>query len=460
MPFRVTNLPDQSRDGLPNPQRFLAFLTVAVVLFFAVLDEAVVNVALPLLRQQFDAAPADVFWVVNAYRLAVIMVLLPVAALGDTLGYRRVYLSGIALFATGSLLCGFSQSLPMLVAARAIQGLGAAGIMGINIALVRFIYPRDMLGRAVGNTAAIIAISSATGPSIAGAILSVAPWQALFFINVPFALCAFLMGMRTLPRTPGTGMRIDVASAAIAAVTFGLLILGVNALSEGGGVAWPLALITLSVVFGFFFVRSQLRKTTPMLPVDLLQKPVFALSATTSVLSFSAQAMALTSLPFYLHDVLGHSAAETGLLMTPLPIGTAIAAFVSGRLADLWPPGQLAAVGLAIFSAGLAALALLGAEASSLDIAWRMALTGFGFGIFQAPNNKVLIASAPRERSGGAGAIQSTGRLLGQSLGVSVLAIVFGLAPNTAVTIGLSLAATLAALGVIPSAFRRVEAHQ
>ena len=368
----------QVQDGLPNPQRLLAFVTVSIVLFLAVLDEAVVNVALPLMAADLHATPGDALWIINAYRLAVVMVLLPVAALGDSLGYRRVYLGGIALFTAASLLSALAPSLEVLVAARVLQGLGAAGIMGINIALVRFIFPHAMLGRAVGNVAVVVAVSSAAGPSVAGVILSVAPWPALFLVNIPIGIVALIVGYRTLPVTPGSRRPIDVKSALFAALTFGLLIIGVNGLSETNGLVWGLGLIGLAIVLGSVFARSQLQKTAPMLPVDLLRMPVFALSATTSMLAFAAYALALASLPFYLHDVLRHSPAVTGLLMTPLPIATAIAASISGRLADRLAPGRLAALGLSIFAIGLACLALIPADASNLDIVWRMALTGFG----------------------------------------------------------------------------------
>ena len=447
----------QVQDGLPNPQRILAFVTVSIVLFLAVLDEAVVTVALPLMAKDLHASPADALWIINAYRLAIVMVLLPVAALGDSLGYRRVYLSGIALFTAASLVSALAPSLEILVAARVLQGFGAAGIMGINIALVRFIFPQAMLGRAVGNVAVVVAVSSAAGPSVAGVILSIAAWPALFLVNIPIGIVALIVGFKTLPVTPGSGRPIDVKSALFAAVTFGLLIIGVNALAEGGQLLWGFAFIGLATVIGAVFARSQLKLTFPMLPVDLLKMPVFALSATTSMLAFGAYALALASLPFYLHDVLKHSAAETGLLMTPLPIATAAAAMISGRMADRLAPGKIAAGGLLVFSIGLAFLAFLPFDATNLDIVWRTALAGFGFGIFQAPNNKVMIGSAPRSRSGGASAIQSTARLLGQSIGVALLAIVLGTQIESAFSIGLGIAACLAAAGILPSALRRFE---
>ncbi|GGD86394.1 multidrug MFS transporter [Aureimonas endophytica] len=445
------------QDGLPQPQRSFAFATVALALFVAVLDSAVANIALPPITRELNIRPVDAIWVVNAYQLAVTMVLLPLASLGEIVGYRRVYLGGLGLFTLASLGCALSDSLPALVAARALQGLGAAGVMSINIALVRFIFPHAMIGRAVGYVAMMVGVSSAAGPSIAGAILAVAPWQALFLINLPIGLLALVVGAMTLPATPRAKRRFDLVSAVLSAATFGLAISGVNGLGHSEGLAIAVGQIAAGIVIGIVFVRHQLRQPAPMLPVDLLRLPIFALSAVTSVCSFSAQAMAFVSLPFFLHDGLGRSASETGLLMTPWPIATATAAFITGRLADRFDPAKLCAVGLALFSAGLVSLALLPAAPSDADLIWRLVLAGFGFGVFQTPNNKVLITSAPRERSGGASGIQSSARLVGQSMGVAVLAVIFGLLPDYRTEAALWLAAALAAAGVLPSWLRRTD---
>ncbi|MCW4115031.1 MFS transporter [Aurantimonas sp. MSK8Z-1] len=443
------------QDGLPQPQRSLAFCTVGIALFVAVLDNAVVNVALPPITQEMGIRPVDAVWVVNAYQLVITILLLPLASLGEIWGYRRVYLSGLAIFTLASLACALSSTLPMLIAARALQGLGAAGIMSINIALVRFIFPQAILGRAVGTTAMIVGVAAAAGPSIAGFILSFTSWPALFLVNVPLGFIALFVGWRTLPVTPRANRRFHWVSAILSALTFGLVISGVDALGHNQSLALAVGEIGVGLAVGVYFVRHQLRMEAPMLPVDLLATPIFALSATTSVLSFGAQAISFVTLPFLLHDSLGYSPAETGFLFTPWPIATAIAAFVSGRLADRVNAGKLAALGLFLMSAGLVSLLFLPAQPADIDLAWRLALAGFGFGIFQTPNNKVLISSAPRERSGGASGIQSTARLVGQSLSVAMLAAIFGLVPSHQIEVALGLAAALAAAGILPSYLRR-----
>jgi DHA2 family multidrug resistance protein-like MFS transporter len=438
-------------DGLPQPQRAFAFLTIAIALIMAVLDSAIVNVALPIIAHELHATPAEAIWVVNAYQLAIIVSLLPLASLGDSLGYRTVYWGGLAVFTISSLICALSTSLPMLALARVAQGFGAAGITSVNIALVRFIYPQAQLGRGVGKVALVVAVSSAAGPSVGATILSVASWHWLFLVNVPLGAVALIAAARSLPRTPASGHRLDLLSVLLNAIAFGLLIVGVDQLGQSGGVWTALAAFAGAAAAGFWLTRRQLAERYPLLPIDLLRLPVFALSMATSIASFASQALAL---PFYFEDTLHRSETATGLLMTPSPLAIALIAPIAGRLADRRPPGKLASIGLVVLSAGFALTAILPAKPSAVDIVWRLALCGLGFGFFQSPNNKLIISSAPRERSGGASGIQSTGRLVGQSLGTAIMAVIFSLAPSGQTEIALFIAAGLSCAGAVASALR------
>ncbi|AXE91669.1 MFS transporter [Paraburkholderia sp. DD10] len=445
---------DSAESGLPIPQRYWAMLVIALALTLAVLDSAIANVALPTIARNLRASAAGSIWIVNAYQLAITISLLPLASLGDRIGYRRIYLGGLMLFTIASLGCALSTSLPMLALARVVQGFGAAGIMSVNTALVRMIYPRTQLGRGIAINAMVVAVSSAVGPTVASGVLAVAAWPWLFAINVPIGIAAIVGGFKALPLNPGHESPYDYLSAVMNAFVFGLLIFALDGLGHGERRGYVVLEVLAAVVIGYFFVRRQLTQAAPLLPIDLLRIPVFALSIGTSVCSFCAQMLAFVSLPFLLQDTLGLSQVETGLLMTPWPAVIIVAAPIAGVLADKVSSGWLGGVGLATLTAGLLLLATLGAHPEPMQIAWRMALCGVGFGIFQSPNNRTILASAPRERSGGASGMLGTARLTGQTLGAALVALIFGVAPHHGPTVALYVAAGFSALAAVVSMMR------
>ena len=442
------------QDGLPVPQRYWSILAIGLAITMAVLDSSLANVALPTISRDFRVDPADAIWIVNAYQLAIVVSLLPFASLGEIIGYAFVYRIGLAIFVVASAACSMADTLPELIASRALQGLGGAGIMSINAALVRFTYPSRLVGRGVGINAAVVAISAAAGPSVAAAILSVGPWQWLFAINIPLGLGTLALATFVLPQTATVSRSFDFISAGLNALTFGLVIGGVDLLTRSARPLLGFGLLALGVASGVGLGLRELNRPHPLLPLDLLRIPIFALSVGTSVCSFCAQMLALVSLPFYFDGTLKRSAVEIGLLLTPWPIAVGIVGPIVGSLADRFSAAILGAAGLVVFAAGLAALATLPNGASNPDILWRMGLCGLGFGMFQAPNNRTMILSSPSNRAGAAGGMLATARLTGQTAGATVVAILFALLPARAETIALGLAACLAAGGAIASLLR------
>jgi DHA2 family multidrug resistance protein-like MFS transporter len=440
-------------DGLPVPRRYWAALAIGLALTLAVLDSAIANVALPTIARDLNATAAASIWVVNAYQLAIVVSLLPLAALGEIVGYRKVYQAGLVLFTVASLGCALSRSMDMLALARIAQGFGAAGIMAINGALVRHTYPHARLGQAVGINAMVVAVSAALGPTVASGILAVAPWPWLFGVNVPIGVLAIIVASLALPHTPTADRRFDWKSALLNAATFGLLISGAEVWGRGFPLAGAIQ-IAVGMAAGALLMMRELPRPAPLVPFDLLRIPIFGLSVATSICSFTAQMLAYVSLPFYFQTVLGRSAVETGLLMTPWPVAVAVAAPVAGRLADRWPAGLLGGIGLAILSAGLTLLAFLPAHAQTLDIVWRMAVCGLGFGIFQSPNNRAMMAAAPRRRAGAAGGMLATARLIGQTAGAAGVAIIFRIQGRESTNVTLFAAAAVAALAAAVSMTR------
>ena len=431
-----------------------ALLAILLAASLATLDMGFVNVALPAIAVDVHATPAASVWVVNAYQLAIVATLLPFAALGDRLGPRRIYMGGIALFTLGSLVCALASTLPWLVAARGVQGVGAGALMSVNLALIRLVYPMERLGRGVGINAFVVGVAFSIGPPLASLLLSVASWSWLFLVNVPLGMLALVLAWPSLPGAPRPGHRFDPLAAVLAAVAFAALILAMGWAAHRE--PWPrtAGMLALAVVVGALLLRRQRGNPAPMLPVDLLRRPAFALSAFTSFASFTAQGLAFVSLPFYFERVLHRDAIQTGFLMTPWALIVAIAAPIAGRLSDRYPPGLLGGIGLALLAAGLASLAALQPGASVLDIGVRMAVCGAGFGMFQSPNLRALMAGAPPERAGGASGVVAMARLIGQTTGAALVALCLGWGGVIGSTWALLLAAGFAALAAASSAAR------
>ncbi|HVY16145.1 MAG TPA: MFS transporter [Rhodopila sp.] len=448
---------DASTDGVPMPQRLWAILTIALGLTLAVLDGGIANVALPTIAREVNTSPANSIWVVNAYQLAVTISLLPLSSLGEIYGYRRIYQYGFVLFTCASLACAMSSSLATLTAARVLQGFGAAGIMSVNSALIRFIYPRRWIGRGVGLNATVGSIASALGPSVAAAILSVAPWPWLFAVNVPLGVLGAIIALRALPDTPRSGIRFDGASAALQAIAFGTLLFAVSEMGHGDSWRHVSVELVVAAVAGGVLVFRQLSRTAPMLPVDLFRIPLFALSVASSICSFIAQAIGQVSLPFLFQHHFSLDQVMTGLLMTPWPLVVAVIAPFAGRLADRYPAGLLGGCGMTVMGLGLLAMSLLPEHPTTLDIVWRMTVCGLGFGFFNTPNNRAIITSAPPLRTGGASGMQATARLLGQSMGAALVALIFTAFPDNGPVVALSVAAVAAGVAAAVS-FSRLAA--
>lgn len=419
-------------------RRAMGALMLAVAL--ASLDTAIANTALPSIGADLHAAPAASVWIINAYQLAMVATLLPFAALGDIIGHRRIYISGIAVFTLASLACALSPTLGALTAARAVQGIGASAIMSVNAALIRFLFPPHRLGRGVGMNALVVGVSFAVGPTVASLILSAGTWPWLFGVNVPLGVVALVFALPALPHTAKGKYAFDPVAALLNVIAFAALIFALGESAQRANFMEVGIAAAVALVFGALLIRREAGHPAPMLPVDLFRRPVFALSAVTAVCSFAAQGLAFVALPFYFETVLMRSQVETGFLMTPWSVVVAAAAPIAGRLSDRYPPGLLGAIGLAILSAGMASLALMPAHPGVLDICVRMVICGAGFGFFQSPNLKAIMSSAPPERSGGASGIIATSRLLGQTTGAALVALCFGIAgrhgPTLAVTIG------------------------
>jgi DHA2 family multidrug resistance protein-like MFS transporter len=439
-------------DGLPTPRRYVAMTAVLAAIVLVVLDAAIANLALPTIAGSLGVASGPSVWVVTAYQLAIVMFLLPAGAAGERFGYRGVFMAGVILFTLASAACAFSTSLTVLVTARFLQGVGSAAVMALAVGLLRFVYPKRLLGAAIGWNAIAVALSGAAGPSTGAAILSVAGWPWLFAVNIPVGALT-LAAAAALPVARAQGRRLDLVSISLNAISFGCLFFGIDRL-----VAEPslgIGLLVAAAIGLTGLIRRELPRTSPLIPLDLLRERIFRLSVIASVCCFIGQMAGFVALPFYLQHELGRSAATAGLVMTAWPLTVAVVAPLSGRFADRFSNDTLCVVGGLSLAAGLALAAFWPLQGSLVPLIPSLMLSGFGFGLFQTPNNRNMLLAAPRERSGAAGGMQGMARLSGQTGGSVVMLLLFGLTTDArAPHVGLAIGAVMAAVAALVSGLK------
>ncbi len=421
---------DGTTDGLEGGARARAMAAVALSVLLSVLDYAVANVALPTIARDIHATPSASIWVVNAYQLASLIALLPVASLGEIVGAARLCRIGLAVFVGASALCALSTSLPELASARVLQGLGGACIMGVNLSLVRVIYPASQLGGGGALKGWVLAVGGGRGPTVASAVLSVAPWPYLFWINLPLGAAALWLALTSLPNTARVQRRFDATSALLLAFALGPLVVGLDSLAHRGRAGSAASLVAFGLVCLGVLVRRELGLPAPLFPVDLLRLGGFRVAFSVGFLGFIASNFFIIAMPFFLEGGLGRSAVQTGLLMTPWAVSVAIGSFGVGRVADRVRPAVISSAGLLLTATGFLLLRTMSAHPSDAGVCARIALAGLGFGVFQPPNNRAILVTAPLSRSGAASGMVSAARLSGQTIGAMLVAAGFALLPS------------------------------
>ncbi len=437
-------------DQLGSGKATLALIALLCSVCSTVLESMAVSVALPAMSRDLAVSAATVTWIMGASQLMIVALLLPMASLGEVVGYRRVLLISLAVFSSASLVCMLAPSFPTLVAARMLQAIGSAGAMSLGFAMLRSVFSDARLGFAIGLMAATVAITSSLGPTISGLIISVASWREVFGLMVATSLAALVLGAFAWPSVAPSGRRFDLTGAALVAGMFVAALTVINGVANGwpvpvlGAAALAFALVLLAVL-----ARSR-GAAAPVFPVDLLARPVFTLSICASICAFTAQTLGFILLPFYLLFGAGWAELQMAATLSVWPAATAILAPIIGRLADRFPAGPTGAAGLAVLSVGFILIARIDQMATPLDIAARLAICGIGFAVFQTPNNRLIMLSAPRDRSGAASGSLSLARQFGRAIGTAIAA--FALLVNPAVSLDAMLAAAaIAALGAVAS---------
>lgn len=422
-------------DTIAGPIRKRIFFCLVIANVMAVLDSSIINVALPTMQQELHASARGAILIVSGYLIACAISLLPFASLGDKIGHRYIYLLGLGIFTITSVGCAFSPDLFWLVGMRIFQGLGSAALLCASMSLLRTVFPVRVLGSALGINALCVAAGITAGPTIGGFMISFLPWPWLFAVNIPLGLIAFIIAYKHLPVGPSDNKPFDYFGTFLSVASITFLMLSIDGIEDSAHLNSAILKFAASVIFGIGFIHWQKKTPFPLLPLDVFSSRKFSSAAATSVCCFIAQGSAFIALPFLFQHAFGASPVHSALLFTPWPVATAIAAPLSGRLADKLSSGLLSTFGIVIYGAGLFSLAIIDHSPTMLDICWRTALCGLGYGFFQSPNNKEIMSNVPLNRTGIASGILSSARTIGQSLGAGIVGICLALSlhhPGTA----------------------------
>jgi EmrB/QacA subfamily drug resistance transporter len=455
------------RDGEAAP-RWSAVVVACVGAFVSALSTSLVAVAAPAMARDLHATQADVGWVLTAYLLAISCLLAGVGRLADVLGRRRVYLTGFVVFGIASVGCGIAPTLPLLVTARVVQGLGATALMATGPAIITRAFPARLRARGLGLQLGATYTGLTLGPTIGGALTSALGWHAVFFAVAGAAavgtmVAALLLDRDEAPTSAGAGAGanadakppLDLAGSALFAIGLAALLLAVRrGPASGGSVGMLVGLLAIAVVALGLFVRHEARHPAPVLPLSLLRTPAFAFGVLGAMLLYVVAFVLSWLLPFHLQHARGMDPGHAGALMSAQPATMALVAPVSGWITDRFGPRLPSVAGMLAIAAGLG---LVAHEASSSDarLVVALAIVGLGAGLFVAPNNTVIMTAAPRDRQGTAAAMAATARNVGMTCGVALAVALYDTAGFTG---SLAVASGIAAVGALLGAVRPVAA--
>ncbi|HEY1556622.1 MAG TPA: MFS transporter [Kofleriaceae bacterium] len=412
-----------------TPSKWTVLAIVGVGVFMCTLDTSIVNVSLPAIAHYFGVpVGAEAEWVIIAYLVIIASTLLTIGRLSDRVGRKPIWLAGLFVFTFGSALCGVTPSLPLLIGARIVQGIGAAMLMAVSPAMLVAAFPPSERGRALGLNSMVVAFGITAGPTLGGAIAQHASWRWIFYLNVPIGIAGAIATSILLPSDSRRERRaFDVLGALLLGVALGGAATTLSIGNEAGWVTPPvLALGSVALVALVLFLLQERRHELPLLDHSLFKNRLFAWATASLVLSFLASFATAFLLPVYLVQLRGFSLEKTGLLLTPFPLTIAVVAPISGHVADRIGTRWLAASGMAVMCVGLVLLAGLDARSSTTEVIWRQLVGALGLGLFSSPNNSAIMGAAPRDRQGVAAGMLATGRTMGQSLSVAIAGAVFG----------------------------------
>ncbi len=404
-------------------KKWFVMAAVAMGIFLATIDGSIVNIALPTFVKEFNQPLSTVEWVVLAYLLTVTTLLISMGRLADMIGKKPLYVTGFSIFTLGSILCGVSSSVGMLIGFRVFQAIGASMMMGLGMAIVTEAFPKDERGKALGITGVMVSLGVIAGPSIGGIILENLSWHWLFFVNIPVGLIGIPMVLRFVPFIrPAGKQQFDYWGAILLFISLAGLLLALSLGQElGYGAPLILALFGLFLAGLAAFLWVERSVPQPMVELQLFKNEWFSISLLTGLMTFVASAGTILLLPFFLQDILHLSPRTAGLVMAVNPAAIGIVAPISGALSDRIGSRKLTTLGLFVLTLGYWSVSGITQNTSLLEFALRALPLGIGMGIFQSPNNSAVMGSAPRERLGIVSGMLSISRTLGQMIGISLV---------------------------------------
>jgi len=401
--------------------RWLILFNVVLVTFMACLDSSIVNVALPKMSEELNVSMASIEWVVTSYLIVVSASILIFGRLGDIKGKTNVLKFGIILFTIGSLMCGITSSLTFLVAARVLQAIGAAATMSANQGIITQVFPSNERGRALGISGTFVALGTMVGPPLGGLIVSTFSWEYIFLINVPIGIITFIMALKILPnKTKDLDEKIDLRGAVLFIITI-VLMFGSITQGQTAGYRNPMIItaLVISILSFIMFIVIEKRNPEPLLELSIFENKLFSLSIFCAFISFISISCTNIIQPFYLQYAQKLSPSVTGLLMAVYPLVLSVAAPISGYLSDKIGSEFLTFLGLIFTSLGLFLLSSLTENSSLLLLIIYVSIMSIGNGLFQSPNNSLIMSTVPKNKLGIAGSINALVRNLGMVFGIS-----------------------------------------
>ncbi len=414
--------------SLPGPVgKWGAMTAVGLSIFMATLDVTIVNVSLPTLVTALRTDFATVQWVILGYVLVVTSMTLCMARLGDILGKRNLFASGLSLFTIGSLLCGLSPGIYWLIAFRMIQGLGAAVTQALGAAIVTEAFPSSERGKAMGIIGGTVSIGLAMGPALGGLLIGTLGWRSVFLINIPVGALAVWATFRYIPSSGrnGNGQTFDFPGALLVLLLMGTYALGMTVgQRQGFGHAGTISLLLTAALFLAAFIIVEKRTASPMVDMELFRNVLFSINLLMGWLVFIVVATSFT-LPFYLEKVKEFRPEMVGLLMMILPVSMGLAALPAGWLSDRFGARGVSTLGLIVCIGGCLSVGSLNQDVGALGTALRLVPLGLGMGVFQSPNNSAIMGAVPRHRLGLASGLMTLSRTLGQTTGIPLAGAAF-----------------------------------